>query len=421
MSGRNARRRRQSTMSPLFTWRTAISTPESGLTSTEHHVGLTLSLHMAEAGDSCFPSIDPTLHEETCGRSAATIRMAINQLVELGWLRKELRIGRGNANEYEALIPSWYENHLTEADLSADVNIRREAALAAASAAYNAPHAARDEAAAPKENRLTQAGLPEGHRSEENHRTPSAKPPDPIKKPTGDRRRERQEGVKESDSSRSKDVNQAIPAAAEAPVTDAEITEAVLSLRDADSGSPKVVIPEAHGLPRSVFADRVDVVRRRRGGVGLLVDLIRIARAERTAALSAQLARDLGANAPEYVPAPWMIDSLKRHQSERYVRIMAATPTFPAELLREALDINELEHPLLELFEDVRRGVEPGDRLGTPTEERRRWVELEAHAHNDDVDRVIDAWDDVDDVERQELHDLAAATRDRDDDKEAAA
>jgi hypothetical protein len=193
--------------------------------------------------------------------------------------------------------------------------------------------------------------------------------------------------------------------AAERPVSDAAVTEAVLSLPGADIGSPRVVIPEAHGLPAATFAGILEKVRERRGRVGLLVDLLRIARAERTAALSAQLARELGQHAQVYVPAPWLLESLKRDDPERYVRAMAANPQFPIDLLGQVFDGRDDAAVLVELARRVRAGVEPADPIGTPEQERRRWVE--AHATDPDVDRTIDAWDDVDPVEREELHELA--------------
>jgi hypothetical protein len=193
--------------------------------------------------------------------------------------------------------------------------------------------------------------------------------------------------------------------AAERPPTDREISEVVMSLPGADVGSPKVVIPIAHGLPVSVFLEVADRVRDRRGRVGLLVDLLRLARGERTAALSAQLARQLGQHARAYVPAPWLIDSLKREDPERYVRVMAAAPGFPVELIAEAFHGRDDVADLVELARRVRAGGEPADRIGTPEQERRRWVE--AHATDPDVARTIDAWDDVDPIERQELHELA--------------
>lgn len=208
------------------------------------------------------------------------------------------------------------------------------------------------------------------------------------------------------------------PAAEQRPATDRQVTDAVLAFPGADSGSPRVVIPIAHAVPRSTFEEVVEKARQRRGGVGLLVDLLRLARAERTAALSAQLAAELGQHAPAYVPAPWLMESLKRDDPRRYVRIMAATPGFPLELLREAFHDRDDVDGLVELAERVRAGAEPGDRIGTPADERTLWVET--HATDPDADAVIDAWDDVDPVERQELHELAERLRENTSTREAA-
>jgi hypothetical protein len=421
VSSKDARGKRQRTtmMSALFTWRSAISSPESGLTPTEHHVALTLSLHMNELGESCFPSVYPTQHEETCGRSPATIRTAINQLVELGWLRKTLRVGRGNSNEYEALIPAWYENHRREADYDADVAVRRLAAIAAATAAQDAAHDPSTDAPAREETRLTEAGFSETSdraASGETRRRESANPPDPITKPTGDRRRERQEGVNEDDSSRTKDLKTSDPAAAEAPVTDRHVTASVMAIRGADTGSPVIVIPEAHGLPGSVFDELVERTVARRGGVGLLITFLRIARAERAAAFSAQLAAELGQHARPYAPPPWAVDALKRDRPERYTRIVAKT--MPDELLREALGQHHRDvDDFVELARAVRAGSEPDDRVGSPEQELERWLheraalaELPTAA---ELEQLLAGWRGLDDVDRERALELADTLRHR--------
>jgi hypothetical protein len=422
VSGKKHRRRRETNLSALFTWRSAISSPESGLTPTEHHVGLTLSLHMNELGGSCFPSIDPTLHEETCGRSAATIRTALNQLVALGWLDRTIRVGRENSNEYAARVPSWYQTHRAQADLELDVARRRELALAAASEALRVPDEPSTNVPAGHETRLSEAGLREpGAAGEsaaldrETRRSQSVNPPG-----TGaeDVRRTTSEGDNSSRPS-SPRADQAYlqvedPAAAEAPARDAEISELVLALPGADIDSPKRIVPLAHGLPRSVFLAAIATVEERgRAGAasnpcGLLTHLLRIARAERAAIFSAQLAVELGANAPSYTPSPWLAESLKRDDPARYVRLVA-TVMNDADLA-VALGDRPMLDALLELAANVRAGDEPAERIGTPTEERRRWVEQHAAA-DPDADKIVDSWHDVDDVERQELHELAARIR----------
>lgn len=75
----------EASLSELFTWRSAIC--ESDLPATTRHVALTLSLHMSERGDSCFPS-KRTLADE-CGRTRRTVQRHVRKLVEQGWLRKD--------------------------------------------------------------------------------------------------------------------------------------------------------------------------------------------------------------------------------------------------------------------------------------------------------------------------------------------
>lgn len=90
-------------LSPLFTWRGAIASKESDLKATQRHVALTLSLHMSEKGDSCFPGI-PLLAEET-GLGQSTVRDSIRRLDEKGWLIRDVRGGR-ESNRYTATVPT---------------------------------------------------------------------------------------------------------------------------------------------------------------------------------------------------------------------------------------------------------------------------------------------------------------------------
>lgn len=94
------------TLSPLFTWRSAIASRESELPPTQRHAALTLSLHMSEKGDSCFPGM-PLLVEET-GLGLSTVREALRQLAAAGWLERTVSHGRGQSNRYRALIPDTY-------------------------------------------------------------------------------------------------------------------------------------------------------------------------------------------------------------------------------------------------------------------------------------------------------------------------
>lgn len=90
-------------LSALFTWRSAARCDESGLTSTQHHAALTVSLFMSEHGDSAFPSV-ATL-AAISGLAESTVRTALRELERKGWLTIELNRGRGHTNRYIADIP----------------------------------------------------------------------------------------------------------------------------------------------------------------------------------------------------------------------------------------------------------------------------------------------------------------------------
>ncbi len=196
------------------------------------------------------------------------------------------------------------------------------------------------------------------------------------------------------------------PAAAEAPATDREITQLVLALRGADAGSPARIIPLAFGLPRSTFVAAVETVCSRNASnpCGLLTHLLKITRAERTAALSAQLQASLGTIGRGYVPAPWTIDAVRAEEPERYVRLLAKS--LDDDQIRESLRAHaERMDGLLEIAARVRSGAEVAAERDTPEQARARWVDR--HAVTDppaDVAAVINAWDDVDPIERQALH-----------------
>lgn len=90
-------------LSALFTWRSAARCDESGLSATQHHVALTVSLFMSEHGDSAFPSV-ATL-AGISGLAESTVRQALRDLERHGWLSIELNRGRGHTNRYIAEIP----------------------------------------------------------------------------------------------------------------------------------------------------------------------------------------------------------------------------------------------------------------------------------------------------------------------------
>lgn len=96
---------------PLFTWRSAVASkfgPESPVT---RHVLLTLSLHMSERGDSCFPSLE-TLAEET-GLSLRAVKQHMLLAGSAGWFSKRERRRHNGQNwrsmEYFAQIPPGVE------------------------------------------------------------------------------------------------------------------------------------------------------------------------------------------------------------------------------------------------------------------------------------------------------------------------
>ena len=94
-------------LSPLFTWRSAISDPSHDLPSTARHVALALSLHMNERGGSCFPAIS-TLAGET-NLDDRTVQRAIRRLEADRWLVVAAKGGMKNgsrvANTYRAVFP----------------------------------------------------------------------------------------------------------------------------------------------------------------------------------------------------------------------------------------------------------------------------------------------------------------------------
>lgn len=118
----------RATLSPLFTWRSAVASKESGLSPTQRHVALTLSLHMSEKGDSCFPSM-PTLVDET-GLGLSTVRESLRRLGETGWLERVVSHQRGRTNRYRALVPEAYrqERALGEETARSEHSYRQEQA-----------------------------------------------------------------------------------------------------------------------------------------------------------------------------------------------------------------------------------------------------------------------------------------------------
>lgn len=109
---------RKPNLSPLFTWRSAVC--ESGLRPSVRHVALTLSTHMSERGDSCFPSL-ATLAEET-GLHKETVHKAIAELEEASYLQvtRPETTGRGRANHYRACVPERSDEQTVSPDERSD-------------------------------------------------------------------------------------------------------------------------------------------------------------------------------------------------------------------------------------------------------------------------------------------------------------
>ena len=96
----------QNTLSPLFTWRSAIC--ESDLPATAKHVALTISLYMNERGGSAFPGGSRLARDTSL--DLRTVKRALALLEAEGWLTVVhrgscVRGGRRTANEYAASQP----------------------------------------------------------------------------------------------------------------------------------------------------------------------------------------------------------------------------------------------------------------------------------------------------------------------------
>ena len=82
-------------MRPLFTWRSAIASPVGPKNPTTRHVLLTLSLHMNERGESCYPSTKVLAAES--GLSERSVCTHLDQAERDGWIVKRVlgRSGQG--------------------------------------------------------------------------------------------------------------------------------------------------------------------------------------------------------------------------------------------------------------------------------------------------------------------------------------
>ncbi len=98
--------------SPAWTWRKAVT--KSGLSSTTRLVLLTLSTHMNDQGESCYPSLVTQAEETGLSKQSVITHLAIAE--NAGWLTTK-RHGYGdqryNRNEYFARLPNGWLNKQT--------------------------------------------------------------------------------------------------------------------------------------------------------------------------------------------------------------------------------------------------------------------------------------------------------------------
>jgi len=101
-----------------YSWRGAIL--KSGLPPTTRHVLLTLSCHMNDAGESCYPSIE-LLCEET-GLSKRAVIMHLQNAADAGWIAVDKHGFKGKKwarNEYKI---SWPEEESDDIKVVHDVH-----------------------------------------------------------------------------------------------------------------------------------------------------------------------------------------------------------------------------------------------------------------------------------------------------------
>ena len=96
----------ESRLSPLFSWRSAVSSPYGPDQATTRHVLLTLSLHMNEKGGSCHPSVQRIVKES--GLTKRTVLTHLEKANSAGWITKYeagLSGQRHRRSAYAATIP----------------------------------------------------------------------------------------------------------------------------------------------------------------------------------------------------------------------------------------------------------------------------------------------------------------------------
>lgn len=101
--------KQQETIRPLFTWRSAVSSPAGPPSHTTRHVLLAMGLYMNEKGESCFPSA-AQLSDDT-GLTERSVREHIRIAKESGWIEVSKHGFGGQKwarNDYKARIPADY-------------------------------------------------------------------------------------------------------------------------------------------------------------------------------------------------------------------------------------------------------------------------------------------------------------------------
>lgn len=253
----------------------------SPFSATEHHVAVTIATYMSPNGDSCFPSI-PRLAAGS-GRSASTIRDALNKIVAYGFLARTRRRGRGHTNEYAARIPDYFDWYASSEEnrRSAEVFATGHEQLEFGPAVEPVP----DATSATSRKTTGERRFYGSGGEEENLRSASLKPPVSGEKTTGVRCRSNQgpsQGPPQQQTSSLETPSQHSQSAAAEELRPVSIEQAIGSLAKLagwDTGSLQVVLPLIQGLPAELFEQTLEktLARAADNPPGLLVYLLRVA------------------------------------------------------------------------------------------------------------------------------------------------
>lgn len=93
---------------PFFNWRTAIL--ESVMSATTKHVLLTVSCHMNDAGESCYPSIERLCRETSLSNRAVITHLRIAR--EQGWIGVRERELAGKKWAAHGYFMTWPDEHI---------------------------------------------------------------------------------------------------------------------------------------------------------------------------------------------------------------------------------------------------------------------------------------------------------------------